>query len=48
MKNPLDKISWKTLFIILGVLIVMRFLLKYMRGEDEIFNRQISLDTRGQ
>jgi|GEM_PF-6631451 hypothetical protein len=30
MKNPLDKISWKTCFIILGVLIAVRFLLKYM------------------
>jgi hypothetical protein len=28
-KNPLDKISWKTMFIILGVLIAAKFLLKY-------------------
>jgi hypothetical protein len=30
MKNPLDRISWKACFIILGVLIVLKFLLKYM------------------
>ena len=30
MKNPLDKISWKTLFIILGVLLLVRFLLRFM------------------
>jgi hypothetical protein len=30
MRNPLNYLSWKACFIILGVLIVMRFLLKYM------------------
>jgi hypothetical protein len=30
MKNALGRISWKACLIILGVLIVMRFLLKYL------------------
>jgi hypothetical protein len=30
MKNPLDKISWKMLFIMLGVLLLIQFLLKYI------------------
>jgi hypothetical protein len=30
MKNPLGRVSWKTLFIMLGVLIAIKFLLKFI------------------
>jgi hypothetical protein len=30
-KNPLDKISWKTMFIILGVLIAIEVLLQFVK-----------------
>jgi hypothetical protein len=28
MKNPLDRVSWRTLFIMLGILIAIKLLLE--------------------